>query len=1074
MLPNQYSYNAGSYARLQQMTRMGNTALATSPQMLPILNAIARMMGGTDFMAMGATEQQLLQTAAGFALDNGLLPGYITNTADTYDDMYQTLFSTGAFRGMQPADFAEAAYAMHSHMNSFIFGADGSVNYMNTGGMSGTLASQVYTRVLGEELAKGNMSMGTVRTNLTGGRTGGAGIATMMRNVNTMVRNGEITYAEGQRYRQAEKAWSNIGNEAEARVRMLMEANPNMSREEALQKATDVEAVRKAREIVTSREGFDQKKFNEEVAKSIHERGVDEALALRLLDSVDEDGDVVDPEGIATDQELIGDRGVGNTLRDARKGNVNAQRVGTVSEVSFRRNEGESVAAYMARLRGLSRDGTLSGDNFDRMSRAALQWEKASADGAFDGKSDKEIINMLLEAGYNELAEIVRSGDTGKMEQFKTEAEELKKKVEARVRKIGESVKVLEEVFGTDDLNELQRYATELGIGSLTDVGNAERMQKSVSNMYDLANYSGRSIESVMLERKSMAKTMASMSGGKQFVSEAELNYMQILNQQSLADDANGELYSTEERFAMTMRSHANAEKHFLGWGAARHVLKDMPGLLTDKDRADFEAKVARIDELMQSENPEDREEAKRLSLGLSRRLEEGYNLDPRTQRLYYNKAGYDITMKSMRNGANLQFNQRMQRMVENGTISKSEAASVSDAFKLRTELFGSDTAGFNRLVNKVSGLSGSELDEAVANYMEQQGIDAGSEEGKNVAALARRVAGMSAAGNKSGAHALSVLQNQTIAQGLVGSVTMAGVRKKAWEAFQMSGLAEGAGREGSVMDSILRAYFTGGQEATLGGYLSGEMFQAIRDKGDAEWENAKDPGKRETYLKELMSNGGGAVLSGLDAKGRVTIDAKVALASLDAAHVKVTKEQRKALLKASGTADKYAILRDIVDGADGRLAMVDNHVVYASAKQIEEASKKSKEIQELMSLDMQDAIGAKSEDGRKVTKDELVKIGLKDSDFDKDDNYIGSMSVFQNMDKTKILDMLNKIGANGKTFAEEIAENKDKSNPVDAIKKKMDDLCGYVENIEKHVSKEREQMTSPATEGTQGGTPSR
>lgn len=1050
MLPGQYQYNVNSRNARGALSRMSNTALTTSPQLLPMLNAVARMFGGTDFMSMGATEQQILQTAAGFALDNGLLPGYITNTADTYDDMYQTLLTTGAFRGLNHQEFAEAAYSMHSRMNSFIFGADGSVNYLNTGGMSGTLASQVYTKVLGEELTKGNISAATSKFNLTQGNTGAAGVAAMMRNVHSMVQGGEITYAEGQKYRQAEKAWGNLKIEAAAREKMLRDSGIKNGEPINPEDIMNDDLVRQAREKLEKDGGFDQKKFNDDAAAIARDSGgAYDALALKMLHSNDKDGDPMYSKGVATDQELIGDSGTLNTLRSATGGSMNIQRTGTVSQVSFARREGEGDREYIARLRRAAADGSLSGENYAKLRTGLMQLDALDATHALDGLSGSDLVAELDRMGAGAMSEILKDGDTGKMDQFKMESEELKKRVEERVRKIGETCKTLEEVFGTDDLGELQRYATELGIGSLTDVGNAERLQKSVSNMYDLANYSGRSIESVMLERKSMAKTLASMSGGRQFVSEEELNYMQVLRQQSMADDTNGDLYSADERFAMTKRSHENALEYFGGAGAAAYLLKSNPGLLSQEDQKDFASKISEIKQLMASKNPEDREKAKRLSRELDRKMEEGYGIDERTRRYYFNKGGFEFTKASMKQGAQQQFDYFLNGDGRFSHLSASDKRTLSATFELQAGLFGSDHGGFMRFANDVRGKTGDDLESSLAAYMQRNGIAAGSKEAENLRKLANNLSGMGGEANP----LFSVLAHHQMAQGIVGSITESGMREASWKAFRNSGRSSTLSRPDNPMDSFVDAFFNGGQGMTLSGFLEAGMFETLKD-GEGGWKN-KDNG---SALREYMEAHGGAVLSGaMDKDGNVKINDDALATLAERSGVVLTDAEKEAWSAAKSDAERNSILQGFASRTGGRLTMVGGHIVYASEQQLAEANEEEKKYKELMNLDISEAVGEDSAKGVEVTRAELEKMGIKDSDF-VGGKYAGQYSMFSGKDWDGILDAMNTKGSDGKTLAQEISENRDNANPVGVIARFVKDLVRDVTDIKDAVVKDSEK----------------
>lgn len=138
--------------------------------------------------------------------------------------------------------------------------------------------------------------------------------------------------------------------------------------------------------------------------------------------------------------------------------------------------------------------------------------------------------------------------------------ENAKREIHEAMRRTAKNVKDLGEIFGTDDFGDLQRIARELGMGSLTDKDNVERVTRAITNAQVLAEETGRSVQSILHEQGNLMNVYSKIYGGAERVDRTAVERNQRISASAgkAAKEA-GKGSTTEEIAAETAAADAAA-----------------------------------------------------------------------------------------------------------------------------------------------------------------------------------------------------------------------------------------------------------------------------------------------------------------------------------------------------------------------------------------------------------------------------------------------------------------------------------------------------------------------------------
>lgn len=235
--------------------------------------------------------------------------------------------------------------------------------------------------------------------------------------------------------------------------------------------------------------------------------------------------------------------------------------------------------------------------------RNELQTQLRVQRARMDQKVDKALKGTKLGAedidgqhyGEKEITEndlkLARQQQTTGGIQSNLSMEKAKKEIHEALRLTAKNVKDLSEMFGTDDFGELQRMARELGMGSITDKNNVEKVARSIKDAQVTAERSGRSLQSVLNEQGSLMEVYSKIYGGASRVDRRAIERNQRISEETARASERAGIGSTkEESAAEQAAADAAAREETKGAYGAEYLLKDDKTVsMTDEQRKEGE-----------------------------------------------------------------------------------------------------------------------------------------------------------------------------------------------------------------------------------------------------------------------------------------------------------------------------------------------------------------------------------------------------------------------------------------------------------------------------------------------------
>lgn len=156
-------------------------------------------------------------------------------------------------------------------------------------------------------------------------------------------------------------------------------------------------------------------------------------------------------------------------------------------------------------------------------------------------------------------------------------SEQVRDSTKKGVMASAENIKMLSQVFGTDDLRKLQEEADKLRLGSITDQSNIKNVRASIQESMAIANASGRDLKAVFEERAEITKALAPEAGGIEYVDPKTVTAIQQTN--AIVEGQRGnsftDIKTAEEYAAAHARSRSNTDNVFGGAAKLDYVLDD-------------------------------------------------------------------------------------------------------------------------------------------------------------------------------------------------------------------------------------------------------------------------------------------------------------------------------------------------------------------------------------------------------------------------------------------------------------------------------------------------------------------
>lgn len=178
----------------------------------------------------------------------------------------------------------------------------------------------------------------------------------------------------------------------------------------------------------------------------------------------------------------------------------------------------------------------------------------------------------------------------GKNTNFQTQTKQLNADLKEMYKDVADNVKELSHLFGTEDLDELKKYAKGAGISNFLDKSKAHEVRAQMRDIAITAEMTGRSPQEVAAERVSIATGMSAMYGGRAVTGDL-INVVQ--NAGVTATLAKGEnVFTRDESMAAATRSIANMQNVYGGAIVTTSLYKELEkrGGVTDEMRAEYES----------------------------------------------------------------------------------------------------------------------------------------------------------------------------------------------------------------------------------------------------------------------------------------------------------------------------------------------------------------------------------------------------------------------------------------------------------------------------------------------------
>ncbi len=177
------------------------------------------------------------------------------------------------------------------------------------------------------------------------------------------------------------------------------------------------------------------------------------------------------------------------------------------------------------------------------------------------------------------------------------------KDVHEALRAGSKNIAELEKMFGTSEFSELQNMAKQLGMGSLTDKQNVDKVTRSIKQAQVLAEKTGRSIQSIMNEQGSLASAYSRIYGGEYRVDNKAVARTQRISEEAGAASAEAGIGGTKEEVAAgQVASDAAAMEETKNISALKYTLHSDKAVSLSKEAKESGADLeARIDEALNS-----------------------------------------------------------------------------------------------------------------------------------------------------------------------------------------------------------------------------------------------------------------------------------------------------------------------------------------------------------------------------------------------------------------------------------------------------------------------------------------
>lgn len=174
--------------------------------------------------------------------------------------------------------------------------------------------------------------------------------------------------------------------------------------------------------------------------------------------------------------------------------------------------------------------------------------------------------------------------------------------INAGIQKNIETIKMMSELFRTDDFQQLEEQARQFGIKSITTENGAKQVRRLTREAMSIAMKTGRTTDEVLSNLGTISALQASMNGGSASVSNT-LFLQNAYTEAEMANKNNVGLFNAEDKMAIAANQVTESNDEMSKIYAAQEAFRiaEKRGQLSDKDKdsiSDLNRRMERISKL--------------------------------------------------------------------------------------------------------------------------------------------------------------------------------------------------------------------------------------------------------------------------------------------------------------------------------------------------------------------------------------------------------------------------------------------------------------------------------------------
>lgn len=184
-------------------------------------------------------------------------------------------------------------------------------------------------------------------------------------------------------------------------------------------------------------------------------------------------------------------------------------------------------------------------------------------------------------------------------------------KIHEGIKQYSDTIKTLSELFRTEDFDQLEQQAKQLGIQSLTSKNEAERIRQVTRTAIRSAISTGQTTDVVLKDMGAISATLAANNGGRASVTDTEYMYDAISEARRSEESGARTTYTANEKAAIAMNQMSEVKNDYGAIYGAQEAFRiaESYGQLSSEQVEKYNALEARLQTIGKLP-PEERVEA--------------------------------------------------------------------------------------------------------------------------------------------------------------------------------------------------------------------------------------------------------------------------------------------------------------------------------------------------------------------------------------------------------------------------------------------------------------------------------